>query len=217
MKGAHRGNDAQGTGSPAAPPRTLGGYAADLRAKPNAGDASPAVKSLAQSIQRDVPGLERFTAFNDQYHKGTRSKHARGLALDFTIRDPRNSADVAAQVRKKLEGMGVDARVIDEYLNPSRGSTGGHIHVQFNSADAAQRFSAAQASAGARNAAALGTGAAPAASASNVKTSTSTAETNINTINVQTQATDAEGIAAGIGGALKNVTAVATQANYGPN
>lgn len=32
-------------------------------------------------------GLNRFTAFNDLYHKGTNSKHATGNAFDFTLDD----------------------------------------------------------------------------------------------------------------------------------
>jgi hypothetical protein len=143
------GTSGRGTTVPAAPPGAP--IASALRTKAGAeagGDTSLGILALAHALQAQIPDLERFTALNDAYHAGTGSQHARGLALDFTLRDPGRSADVAARIRAQLAAQGVDARVIDEYLNPSPGSTGGHIHVGFANALAAQRYSDLARSAG---------------------------------------------------------------------
>jgi hypothetical protein len=131
-------------GSPAAPASSAPS-SDGLRIKTGAGSTSLATAMLANDLQGSVPGLDRFTAFNDPYHMflGNNSAHSRGEALDFTIKNVAQSAAVAAQVRQKLASMGVDAKVIDEYTNPSAGSTGGHIHVQFSSASAAARYASA--------------------------------------------------------------------------
>lgn len=170
-----------------------------LRLKPGAaggGGTSLGVLALAASLQRDIPELQRFTALNDAFHAGTSSKHAGGLALDFTLSDPGQSAAIAAKVREKLSAMGVDGTVLDEYANPSSRATGGHIHVGFANAAAAQRYS--DLSGGGRS------------------SSTSTNTTNIGTIVVNTQATDAGGIAKDIDAAVKR-NSFAAQANSGQN
>jgi hypothetical protein len=74
--------------------------------------------------------LIHFSAFNDSYHQGTNSAHAKGKALDFTIRDPRQSAQIAASIRA-IPGI---KTVLDEYTNPSSRSTAGHIHAEISGA-----------------------------------------------------------------------------------
>jgi hypothetical protein len=179
-----------------------------LRLKQGAsiGGESIGLMALASSLQSDISGLNRFTSLNDQYHKGTSSKHAQGLALDFTLSDPGQAEAVSSKIRAKLNALGVDAKVIDEYLNPSGGSTGGHIHVQFNSAAAAQRYSELAGGAGA-------------AASSNINNSRSAinhvnSETNIDNVNIHTSAIDADGIAKDIRGSLQK-NSLAAQANYG--
>lgn len=108
------------------------------------GGAHVGVTDLARAIQGDLPGqVKHFAAFNDHYHKGTGSKHASGLAFDTSLIDSNQSAAAAAAIRNKLMAAGLtakDFRVIDEYANPSARSTGGHIHTQFNSAEAAAKY-----------------------------------------------------------------------------
>ncbi|GJD36469.1 phage tail tape measure protein [Methylobacterium aerolatum] len=108
------------------------------------GAVAQGVTDLARQAQDDLPGgVARFTAFNDRYHQGTGSKHAAGLAFDTVLKDASRSQEAATAMRAKLAAAGLDAsqyRVIDEYLNPSSRSTGGHIHTQFNTAEAAQRY-----------------------------------------------------------------------------
>ncbi len=187
-------------GSGAEPSEVWGG--GGLRTKPGAGGASLATSALAQSLQSEIPGLDRFTAFNDTYHAllGRSSAHQRGQALDFTLKNPADSASVADAVRRKLAAMGVDGTVLDEYSNPSRGSTGGHIHVQFNSAAAAAQY-------------------ADIAQAGRGGTSTGggnrTSSVTIGKLEITTQATDAAGIAATIKPAIERSTLV-TQAQSGP-
>ncbi|MRI56774.1 hypothetical protein D8770_22840 [Methylobacterium sp. DB1607] len=112
------------------------------------GATNPAIIAAAQMIHGGniAGGLNRFTAFNDLYHKGTGSKHALGLAGDFTLKDASQSGAAAEQVRRMFRSAGLsddDFRVIDEYKNPSRRSTGGHIHYQINSAIAAAKYAKA--------------------------------------------------------------------------
>lgn len=167
-------------GFPGAPGETApagsGGAAGGVRSKAGAGLFSRGTAGLA-SILSGIEGFEQVTAADDAYHKGRRSLHNQGRALDFTIKDKSKSAAIAAAVRARLSELGIAANVLDEYLHPSAGSTGGHIHVGL--------LNAAAASAAARQ----GAG------------SSSTASTHIEIngpVTVTTQATDAAGLAAGL-------------------
>lgn len=115
----------------------------DLRIKsPEAyagGKAHQGILDLAGAIQ-DKFQITRFTAFNDNYHKGTSSKHAKGLALDFGLQDSSKSSQVTSDLRSILGKNGVNAQVLDEYKNPSKRATGGHIHVSFNSQADADKY-----------------------------------------------------------------------------
>lgn len=183
------------------------GAGSSLRVKPGAfsGRESAGTIALANSIQAEFPGLRRFTAGDDAYHRGTSSKHAQGLALDFTLTDVAKAEAVSAQLRAKLQTMGVGAAVINEYANPSSRSTGGHIHVQFDSSEAAQKYFSG-------SGATMGAG--PAA-VNNSKTSsnTTTSTTHIANLNViLPNATDAQSVAQGLGPAIQR-QAYAAQSN----
>ena len=108
------------------------------------GGAALGVTDLARQAQENLPGgVKHFGAFNDRYHSGTRSKHAMGLAFDTTLNNAGLSAQAAEAMRAKLRAAGLDEsqfKVIDEYMNPSARSTGGHIHTQFNSQEAAKKY-----------------------------------------------------------------------------
>lgn len=101
-----------------------------LPVKPGAGTIDPVLASFAGKLHQAVPGIDRFTSFNDAYHKGTNSAHAAGRAFDFTIKNPAQSAEIADLVRREMTRQGITGTVIDEYKNPSSRSTAGHIHVQ---------------------------------------------------------------------------------------
>jgi len=92
------------------------------------GQSDPRVYALANQIQQALGAdLKYFSAFNDTYERGAGSKHGKGLALDFTLNDPSKSESATQTVAGLLKGQG---RVINEYLNPSRSATGGHIHAE---------------------------------------------------------------------------------------
>lgn len=127
---------------PAVPgPRVGGGLTVDhlsalgLNIKPGGSDVhapgeriSPRLIELAKKIQSAIPGFNYFSGFNDEYHKGTTSKHAEGMALDFTLAT-QPTAKQAKQIIDAIKGLGA-SKVLDEYNEPSSRSTAGHFHVE---------------------------------------------------------------------------------------
>jgi len=89
---------------------------------------------LAKQVQSQVAGFSMFTSFNDNFHqaKAPGSQHAQGRAIDFTL-SRRPTEQEGQAIVKQIKAMGADF-VLDEYNHRSPGATGGHIHVQFNSA-----------------------------------------------------------------------------------
>jgi len=113
------------------------------------GATQKGVIDLARKIQSTkIPGeFGQFTAFHDVFHGGANpsSRHNQGLALDYTINDPSKSSEATQITKQILRGAGLsegkDYNVEDEYKNPSAHATGGHIHVEFKSPQAASTFS----------------------------------------------------------------------------
>ncbi|HGL4551757.1 TPA: hypothetical protein ACKE7S_000682 [Acinetobacter baumannii] len=86
--------------------------------------------NFAQMTQSALgKGLNRFTAFNDLYHKGTNSKHATGNAFDFTLEDAKKSGEAVTQLEQMAKRYGFVVSILDEYKKKSARATGGHIHV----------------------------------------------------------------------------------------
>lgn len=73
--------------------------------------------------------INRFTAFNDSYHKGTNSKHATGNAFDFTVKDAKEAQSAVNILQDVAKKYGYSVRILNEYSNPSARATGGHLHV----------------------------------------------------------------------------------------
>ena len=95
------------------------------------GSTSAQLAGVARAIQDKLGGdLRYFSAFNDTYDRGGGSLHGQGRALDFTLTDPGKAAAVAAMIGS-IPGI---SKVIDEYANPSRSATGGHIHAEISAA-----------------------------------------------------------------------------------
>lgn len=108
-----------------------GGYSgSDPAVKPGAGILAPGLAQLAGDLQKNINGLGIVTAAQDKFHIGHKSAHNDGRGLDFRVSDPSRSAEVAEAVRSYLRTRGIAGTVLDEYKNPSKDSTGGHIHVQ---------------------------------------------------------------------------------------
>jgi hypothetical protein len=137
------------------PERTMAGYSyeatAAVQAKMKQGDVSAkqheaGTDILAQNLMSLVPGFNKFTAFDDAFHNRVSpgSKHAAGLAIDFTVNGgSAEYARAAEAVRNHLKEKGLtaaDFSVIDELNNPSSKATGPHIHVQFKSKEAADKY-----------------------------------------------------------------------------
>lgn len=92
-----------------------------------------------------LAGVQQFTAFNDNFHQENRpnSLHTKGLAIDFTIDDGKNKGHaMKTRLEQYARDAGVGVTVLDEYSNPSKGSTGGHMHLQFNTESDAEKFAA---------------------------------------------------------------------------
>jgi hypothetical protein len=90
----------------------------------------PKTLQLAQAVQSSIQGFNYFSGFNDRFHQenAPSSTHTKGAAFDFTL-SSRPTKEQGEQIVKNLMAMGA-VKAIDEYNNPSRGSTGGHFHVQ---------------------------------------------------------------------------------------
>ena len=94
----------------------------------------------------DIPGgRRRISAENDEFHRrvNPNSAHTKGLAFDQTLADARRSEEAVIYERSKLHAAGLSDRdftIIDEYKHPSAHATGGHIHTQFNSLGAANKY-----------------------------------------------------------------------------
>jgi hypothetical protein len=86
---------------------------------------------------------------NDAFHKNKKpnSKHAQGLALDFTLTNGAAGARVGmAVVMGILRSANMapsEFLLIDEYAKASAGATGGHVHVGFKTKEAADKFAQA--------------------------------------------------------------------------
>jgi hypothetical protein len=136
-----RENNKQSTGEQSGAGGGGGGAGADLgnlRIKSSeayaGGETSQQLATVAQAIQDTLGGdLRYFSAFNDSYDRGGNSLHGKGRALDFTLTDPSKAAAVAAMI----QGIPGVSKVIDEYANPSRSATGGHIHAEISAANGA--------------------------------------------------------------------------------
>ena len=115
------------------------------------GSSEAGLMSLAKNIQakeNELPGgLNRFTAFNDEFHheKNPHSKHTEGLAMDFSLKDASKSSEASDYIKNELIKSGMDEKdfkIIDEYKDPSGHATGGHIHVNFTNKKAAEKYAA---------------------------------------------------------------------------
>lgn len=155
------------------------------------GDTPSGLAAMVASLR--AQGF-RITSTTGGTHSG--GAHGAGLAVDF-VPDGGSIPGEAARLRGKLAKMGIDATVLDASKPDSASWTGPHVHVQFNSPAAAARYAEMSRGEG-------GGG------------DSSRREVNIGNINIHTSEASAEGIAAGIGAALR-ATDIAVNANYGPS
>lgn len=98
------------------------------------GENDPNTAFLAAMFQDELGDkFGKKTAQNDLYHKDTPSLHTTGKKFDFTVNGDSTEA-VETLKKNMLEKYGLeegkDYKILDEYINPSARSTGGHIDVQ---------------------------------------------------------------------------------------
>lgn len=160
-----------------------------LTVSSTAGVASTAT-SGAMSALAGLSGIDRVTALNDAYHRLLGAgHHTTGNAMDVTaVGGKPKSQEVADAISKRLTEAGIAHRIRNEYIDPSKGSTGGHIHVTIIPP---------------------GGGATGAAGAAAVRNSVSnrggdTNSTNIDNLNVIVPGGDAPTIARALPGAIQN-------------
>jgi hypothetical protein len=94
-------------------------------------ELDPNLIELAQKIQSSVPGFAHFTGLNDRFHQKLSypSAHTKGLALDFVLdKNIKGDTKTGESISKQLKSLGANF-VLDEYNQPSPGSTGGHFHA----------------------------------------------------------------------------------------
>lgn len=73
--------------------------------------------------------LVRFTSFNDKYHQGKGGKHPIGQAFDFTVKDAAEANESIQRIQAMAKKYGFAVKTLNEYSDPSKNATGGHIHV----------------------------------------------------------------------------------------
>jgi hypothetical protein len=174
---------------------------ASIPIKPGAGGASPATQRVMDALA-GMSGIDRITALNDAYHRFLGGQHPAGNALDLTVKDPSQAAAITEAIRAKLAEAGIAANVRDEYNNPSKNSTGGHIHVGIGAPAAARGV-------GAAGAAVLSSSVTNRAGDRNTSSSLT-----IGTLSIHAEGGDADSIARSIEPALRR-SGLANHANSG--
>jgi len=102
----------------------------------NGGSMEPHASKLFikffEFLKEEEPDIKiKVTGGNDNFHKGYRSRHVYGEALDFAVVDA-GSKDKVKDVLKKFRKQNKsDFKFIDEYENPTEHSTGGHFHMAY--------------------------------------------------------------------------------------
>ncbi|WP_252962959.1 hypothetical protein [Psychrobacter sp. PSP] len=94
------------------------------------GKARGYTAEFAELTQSILGGnLKYFSAINDTYHKGSNSKHATGQAFDVVLNDAKQAKKAVAEIKAAAKEYGYQVKILDEYANPSKNATGGHLHV----------------------------------------------------------------------------------------
>ena len=130
-----------------------------LQSKMKKGDTSayahePGTDILAQRIATSVPEFSQFTGFNDQFHNDNHpnSNHTKGLSIDLVTTKGRVNQNQAVQnITEILSAAGLKSNeflVKSEIKGVTPHATGDHVHVEFKSRDAAEKFRNSSSNAG---------------------------------------------------------------------
>jgi peptidoglycan hydrolase-like protein with peptidoglycan-binding domain len=96
-------------------------------------DITKIVAEILKKYKEINPNVDvTITAGNDKFHKKRRSKHNTGDAIDIVIKpyNSKNSSDLI-KLLDEFKNKYSTFNYIDEYRRPSKGSTGGHFHLQY--------------------------------------------------------------------------------------
>lgn len=110
------------------------------------GTCHPGVLAFARKLQDTCkPYFRWFSAFNDATHRKSfpGSLHCKGLALDCSVTTNAKYPECAKHATDILLAAGLthkDFLVLDEFTYPRKTTRGSHIHMQFNSVGAADKF-----------------------------------------------------------------------------
>ena len=96
----------------------------------------PKLLEMAEKAQKNIPGFNYFSAFNDDYHQENtpNSRHTKGLAFDFTVNPGRGLTKPTKEQSDLIIGLlksyGAE-NVKNEYEDTSgKFRTGGHFHAE---------------------------------------------------------------------------------------
>lgn len=125
-------------------PTTIDGLRLKSSESVAGGSANAGTIAAAHAIQQMFgQSLEHFASLNDAWHKNNRpnSKHVSGLALDASVTG--GSAADANKIKTYFSALGFESgKEFSVQFEKAgvKGATGDHIHFQWNSAEAANRF-----------------------------------------------------------------------------
>ena len=96
-----------------------------------AGGGVKAYTAQFAKMTQDLLGdqLQQFTALNDGYHQGKGGKHPIGQAFDFTVKDASEANSSIQRIQEMAKKYGFAIKTLNEYADPSKNATGGHVHV----------------------------------------------------------------------------------------
>lgn len=97
-----------------------------LRVKSSKFGIDDALYQLVLELKAMLPNMI-VTSLNDEAHKGTKSLHYKGRAVDFILGSDIPSQETIDNLKVYCEGK---CKVLDEYRYPSKNATGGHVHIE---------------------------------------------------------------------------------------
>jgi hypothetical protein len=110
------------------------GYSENGSELTSGGNLNPQFLDILSSVlddwKKSNPNCNlKFTSGNDSFHKTRKSLHTVGLAVDVTLDSgcKSNFLSLLDSYKTKYNGFSY----IDEYVHPSPGATGGHIHISY--------------------------------------------------------------------------------------
>jgi predicted nucleotidyltransferase len=93
-------------------------------------EISTAVSEILERFKKVNPNANvKVTGGNDKYHKGMRSNHPKGLAIDLTV-EPQSSHPQFISILDEYKKTNPNFSYKNEYINPSMYATAPHFHLQ---------------------------------------------------------------------------------------